>query len=425
MPFVVDGACRANFRRRHSSAIIWSQRPGINSPAFPEFVLHATGCVSPGHLHMVVSFMEPSPAAADLLPHFRWPAEWEDHVCTWAAWPVREETWPGIFDRIPPAFANFVGQMARFEPVKILLGDPSVGDAAQSAVWEACDRLASRHVVEFVDIPVNDSWCRDHGPVFLTGLPESPYAGQSLIVDWGYNAWGGKYPPWDLDCQVAGRIAELLQIPRARPNLVLEGGAIEGNGAGTILTTASCLTDVHRNPHATQASMDDALRLWMQARQVVWLPGGGIEGDDTDGHIDQSARFVSHAKVLAASPWNDDAPEATLLRENLAVLREAKTADGEALHVVELALPQPKYQQEARLPASYCNFVFANGAVIVPTFRDAADDRALQTLQDCFPDHTVVGVDALDLVWGLGAFHCLTQQQPAAGVPSHSTLQTG
>lgn len=348
------------------------------------------------------------------LAEFRWPAEWEPQVATWAAWPVNPATWPGIFERIPPAFSRFVAAVTRFQPVRLLAGGNADREQIRRLTGEACEAVGGRFPVELFDVPFNDSWCRDYGPVFLTGRTGTPSAGRSLIVDWDYNAWGGKYPPWDDDRRVAATLGDRLGLPVVKPGLVLEGGAIEGNGAGTILTTDSCLTCPNRNPGATRLSLEQALSETLQSSHVIWLPGGGIVGDDTDGHIDQSARFVDAATVVSAAPWAPDAPEADALRANREALESAALADGRPLRIIDLPLPTPKFQQDARLPASYCNFLLVNGGVIVPTFRDAADDGALRILHDCFPDRTVLGVDATDLVWGLGAFHCLTQQQPAA-----------
>lgn len=348
------------------------------------------------------------------LQNFRWPAEWEQHEATWLAWPVNPNTWPGIFERIPPAFAEFVAAIARFEPVRILAGGDGVAAAARPLIDAACSRHGSRFVPELFDIPVNDSWCRDHGPIFLTARKDTIAAGQSVIIDWNYNAWGGKYPPWDLDELTARRIGERLQIRSIRPNLILEGGAIEGNGAGTIMTTESCLLNPNRNAGATREFMETTLNKWMQAENIVWIPGHGIIGDDTDGHIDQVARFVDQHRVLVAAPYHPDAPEAADLRANLEAVAAGFNSAGRRLDAIPLVMPQPKYLDGNRLPACYCNYYLANEAVIVPTFDDPNDDAALQMLQECYPDRIIVGVDAIDLIWGLGAFHCMTQQQPAA-----------
>lgn len=348
------------------------------------------------------------------LKDYRWPAEWEPHDATWVAWPVNPNTWPGIFERIPAAFAEFVAAMARFEPVKILAGGEGVADSARPLIDAACSRQGGGFVPELIDIPVNDSWCRDHGPIFLTGKKRSDAAGQSVIIDWNYNAWGGKYPPWDLDELTARRIGHLLQVPCQQPNLILEGGAIEGNGAGTILTTESCLLNPNRNPDVSRESMEAVLGQWLQATNVVWLPGHGIIGDDTDGHIDQVARFVDERRVLVAAPYDEDAPEAKELHANFEAVAAGRNSVGQSLEPIALKMPRPRFLEENRLPACYCNYYLVNGAVIVPTFGDPADDDAMQLLQACHPERKVIGVDAIDLIWGLGAFHCMTQQQPSA-----------
>ncbi len=346
------------------------------------------------------------------LANYRWPAEWEPHESTWVAWPVSQDTWPGIFERIPAAFARFVAAIARFEPVNILAGGDGVAAGGRRLVDKARDEAAAKFEVRWVDISVNDSWCRDHGPIFLNrrrGIQEGP---PQVIVDWDYNAWGGKYPPWDLDAEVARTVAERLAIPTVRPGVILEGGAIEGNGAGTLMTTESCLLNPNRNPGLDRSDVEALLQKYMQVDTILWLPGHGIIGDDTDGHIDQVARFANERTVLLAAPFDDDAPEASDLRANFNVVVDSKNSAGDSLQPIPLKMPSPKFQQEHRLPACYCNFYMANGAVIVPTFDDPADDEAKQVLQDVFPEHAIVGVSAIDLVWGLGAFHCMTQQQP-------------
>lgn len=344
---------------------------------------------------------------------YRWPAEWETHEATWLSWPVNPNTWPGIFEQIPADYARFVAAIACFEPVRILTANAAAADEARRLTNEACEAAAAKFPVDFIDIAVNDSWCRDYGPIFLNRRPEITSGDAQIMIDWDYNAWGGKYPPWDHDAQVARKIAHLLNCPRISPGIILEGGAIEGNGAGTVLTTENCLLNPNRNPDLNRLAMEGLLRRYLNCERVVWLPGHGIIGDDTDGHIDQVARFADRLHVLVAAPHNDDAEEATALRANRDAVLAARTATGESLQVTDLKMPSPKFEQGHRLPACYCNFYIVNGGVIVPTFRDAADDEALVALQAAFPDRRIVGVDALKLIWGLGAFHCMTQQQPA------------
>ncbi len=357
---------------------------------------------------------------------YRWPAEWEPHAATWLAWPHNVNTWPGTFERIPTRFADFARTVADFEAVHVLAGGAAVRACAER-------QIGSHPNITLHDVPTNDAWCRDHGPTFLTpsysetqpGVAPSPptqVVGQAArnaaastvaLVDWKYNAWGGKYPPFEFDDAVPARIAELLDCPRFAAAFVLEGGAIEGNGHGTLLTTASCVLHPQRNPGWQRRDVERLLGDYLGARHVLWLARGELSGDDTDGHIDQLARFVGPRTIVAATATNPEDQDAGALRENLAQLRSMKDQDGQSLDVVSLPLPEPKFHDGHRLPASYCNFCFVNGGVIVPQFDDPADSQAIAILAELLPDRTVIGLPALDLVWGLGAFHCLSQQQPA------------
>ena len=343
------------------------------------------------------------PVASGGLPRelgYRWPAEWEPHAATWLAWPHNEATWPGNFAPVPPQFAQLVRTIARFEPVRILAGGSQVMADARKHVGGVAN-------VDLLDIPTNDAWCRDHGPMFLSGSAES------ALVDWEYNAWGGKYPPFDQDNAVAGRIARRLARRRFAPGIVLEGGAIDGNGRGAILTTASCLLNENRNSGMPRHSMEGYLADYLSAKKVLWLPRGELAGDDTDGHVDQLARFVNPTTVAAA--WQDDAddPNHAALAANFEQLQQMTDQDGRPLDVVRLPLPKAMFYDGQRLPASYCNFYIANGAAIVPQFDDPADAAALEILAELFPDREVVGLPSRELIWGLGSFHCLTQQEPA------------
>lgn len=332
---------------------------------------------------------------------YRWPAEWEPHAATWLSWPHNCNTWPGRFEPIPARFAALVRTLARFEPVHILAGGHEVMAAADELVGRTPN-------VTLWDIPTNDAWCRDHGPTFLAGRPGLPAA----LIDWEYNAWGGKYPPFDQDNRVPQRIAERLGRRRFQPGIVLEGGAIEGNGAGTLLTTESCLLNPNRNPHLDRAAVEQYLRDYLSVSQILWLGRGELAGDDTDGHIDQLARFVNATTVVAMVQEDPRDANYEPLRENLRQLASLSDQNGRPLDVVPLDLPQPKYVKDQRVPASYANFYIANGVVVVPTYDDPADQRALGKLQELFPDRQVVGLPALDIAWGLGTFHCLTQQEP-------------
>ena len=338
------------------------------------------------------------------LSEFRWPAEWEPHEATWLTWPVNPDTWPGLFERVHSEFADVIAAIACFEPVNLIVSEVDSGSATR-LIDTACAEVGAGFPVHLEHIPVNDSWCRDYGPIFLNACSPSADLPQ-VIVDWEFNAWGGKYPPWDLDNRVPTVIADRLQIPRIATNVFLEGGAIEGNGQGLVITTESCLLNPSRNPELGRRDMESLLHRYLGASDVIWLPGHGIPGDDTDGHIDQLARFTAADRVLAASSADD--PEAGLLRAN----RRALEGHAGISSIQDLPTPRPLFFEEHRIPASYCNFVICNGGVVVPTFRDPADELALGVIQAEFPDRRVVSVDSTTLSWGLGSFHCLSQQQP-------------
>ncbi|HVA47997.1 MAG TPA: agmatine deiminase family protein [Pirellulales bacterium] len=339
----------------------------------------------------------PVPAALG----YRMPAEWEPHAATWLSWPHNRDSWPGQFEPVPGIWAELVRVLSGSEPVHILAGGEAVMGEARRLVGHLPN-------ITLHDIPTNDAWMRDHGPMFLVGPADTPPA----LVDWGYNAWGGKYPPFDLDQQVPRRIAELLGFRRIEPGIVLEGGAIDVNGSGSVLTTEQCLLNPNRNAGLTRAEIERYLDDYCGTRHAIWL-GGGIVGDDTDGHIDELARFVSPRTVVAAV--EDDPHDANYepLHDNLRRLRLARDEQGRPLEVVLLPMPAPVFFGEHRLPASYMNFYIANRLVVVPQFGDAADSLALDMLARLFPDRRVCGLRAVELAWGLGAFHCITQQQPA------------
>lgn len=333
---------------------------------------------------------------------YRWPAEWEPHAATWLSWPHNRETWPGSFDAIPPQFAEFVRAVAEFEPVNILAGGDAVMADAKSHVGDVDN-------VTLHDIETNDAWARDHGPIFLSGPKDEPPA----LVDWQYNAWGSKYPPFDKDNAVPRQIAEKLGRRRFVSDLVLEGGAIDGNGSGMIVTTESCLLNPNRNPGKTRQAVEQHLADYCSARKVVWLSGGEIAGDDTDGHVDQLARFVNSTTIVAAAESDPNDENYTALSANFQQLQAMTDQDGRPLEIIGLPMPRPRYFREQRLPASYLNFYIANGVIIVPLYDDPNDSIVMQKLADLFPNHKTRGLLAVDLVWGLGAFHCLSQQEPA------------
>lgn len=340
-------------------------------------------------------------------PGFRWPAEWEPHAATWLVWPHNPETWPGKLTRIPAIFAQMVRALLPGESVDILVRSAAEQAGAEFVLTQ---HRALGAGVRFHQIPSNDSWIRDHGPVFLRND-----AGTLLALDWDYNAWGGKYADWAADAQVAGRVADQLEMQVVRPGMILEGGSIEGDGQGTILTTESCLLHPNRNPDLNRSDVEERLGGYLGGKKILWL-GEGIAGDDTDGHIDDLTRFVAPGVVVTAMESNPDDDNYRPLQENRERLAGMQDVTGGSLEVVELPMPTPIWENELRLPASYANFYIANGVVLVPTFNDPADGKALGILSELFPDRAVVGTPARDLVLGLGACHCLTQQQPAGGL---------
>jgi len=261
--------------------------------------------------------------------------------------------------------------------------------------------------ITFCRIPTNEPWCRDHGPIFLRRDRDPKLA----VADWDYNAWGNKYPPFDLDEVVPTRVAEILGVPVFYPRMILEGGSIEANGAGALLTTESCLLNRNRNPNLSREEIERCLQDYLGVSNILWL-GDGIAGDDTDGHIDDLARFVSERTVVTVIEEDRDDENYEPLQKNLARLREMKIGENN-LEVLTLPMPKKMVREGLRLPASYANFYIANTCVLVPTFADSADEIALSVLRECFPTRRVVGIDCRELIWGLGAFHCLTQQQPA------------
>ncbi len=336
---------------------------------------------------------------------YYFPAEFAPHEATWLSWPHKEASWPGKIDAIYPRYAEFVKYVAEGETVRINVADEIM---KQKAIEHLAKAGADLSRVEFYFHPTNDAWCRDHGPAFLIHRTEK----KKMIVDWGYNAWGDKYPPYDLDDVIPTLIANHFGLPVVHPGIVMEGGSVEFNGRGTLLTTRACLLNPNRNPHLNQSQIEEHLIQFYGIDHILWL-GDGIVGDDTDGHIDDLTRFVNADTVVTII--EDDSHDANyhLLKENLKELHSLRLENGRPLNIVELPMPSPVEYEGQRLPASYANFYIANKYVVVPTFRDRNDDKALRILQDCFPDRQVVGIDSTDIIWGLGSFHCLSQQEPA------------
>jgi agmatine deiminase len=344
---------------------------------------------------------------------YRMPAEWEPHAATWLSWPRREGiSFPDSFDRVMPALRAMVEALVESEQVCINI----CNDVHEAEAREVLRGLPVEQI-SFHWVPTNEPWCRDHGPIFLTRDTDPKSAtgrirrGELAVVDWDYNAWGNKYPPFDLDEVAPTRVAEILDVPVFYPGMILEGGAIDVNGAGALLTTESCLLNKNRNPSLSRDEIEQHLRDYFGVRDILWL-GDGIAGDDTDGHIDDLARFVSEKTVITVVEENRGDENYEPLQENLARLQAMKI-NGSAIEVITLPMPKKIMREGLRMPATYANFYIANTCVLVPTFADPADEAALSIVRECFPHRRVIGIDCRELIWGLGAFHCLTQQQPA------------
>jgi agmatine deiminase len=334
---------------------------------------------------------------------YRMPAEWEPHAATWLSWPRREGiSFPDSFDRVMPTLRAMVEALIESEQVCI-----NICNGAHEAEAREVLRSLPTERISFELVPTNEPWCRDHGPIFLTRDLDPGL----VAVDWNYNAWGNKYPPFDLDEVAPTRVAEILGVPVFYPEMILEGGAIDVNGEGALLTTESCLLNKNRNPNLSRGEIEQRLRDYLGVRDILWL-GDGIAGDDTDGHVDDLARFVCRQSVVTVVEENRADENYEPLRKNLARLQAMKTGN-RAIEVITLPMPKKIIREGLRLPATYANFYIANTCVLVPTFADPADEAALSVLRQCFPNRRVVGIDCRELIWGLGAFHCLTQQQPA------------
>ncbi len=327
------------------------------------------------------------------------PAEWEPHEATWIAWPHNKEDWPGRFAPIPWVYCEIVKKLAESEKVRILVQTDEAAHRIRRMLRKSAVNLAA---VEFFPIPTNRVWARDYAPLFVKGND-----GSVAITDWEFNAWA-KYDDWQLDNAVNAALADTLAMPVWRPGMVLEGGSIDVNGRGFLMTTEECLLSPiqARNPHLTRVEIEERLRSHLGISEFIWLKNG-ISGDDTHGHIDDLARFVSADTVVLSQESDETDENYVVLCQNLELLQKT------SLRIVTLPMPAPLGFAGRRLPASYANFYIANDCVLVPTFNDSSDRLALNTLADLFPRRRVVGISAVELVWGLGTLHCLTQQQPA------------
>lgn len=348
----------------------------------------------------------------------RWPAEWEPHSATWLCWPKNPDTWPGLLSRVESVFARIVEALVPGERVRILVDDDRAEDHVRRLLrGEGVDPASG---LDFFQVPSDDAWVRDHGPIYVVDeAAQAPW-----LVDFGFNAWGEKYPPWSRDAEVAGRVASATGGRRVVVDAVLEGGSIEGDGLGTVLTSEACLLNPNRTPGATprtRAEVEALLAGALGCERTIWL-GDGIAGDDTDGHVDDIARFVSARTIVAAVEPDESDANHVPLAANVERLRAARDRDGRRYEIVALPMPRPIHHAGTRLPASYANFYLANDVVLLPTFEQPSDDRAAAILGDCLPGREVLRIPSSELVVGLGAVHCLTQQEPDSRIGSPESV---
>ena len=338
---------------------------------------------------------------------FYMPAEWRPHAATWLTWPKDPETWPGLVERVEEVYLEFMAALTPHETVNLLVDDTDV----EQTVRRRCNFPGADNI-RFHHIRTVDSWIRDYGPNFLVSD-----GGETAFNDWTFNAWGNKYEALKQDDQIPRLLEPVLQLQRFNPGIVLEGGAIDVNGAGCVLTTEQCLLNPNRNPQLRRSEIETYLKDYLGVTKVLWL-GEGIVGDDTDGHIDDIARFVSRNTIVCALEDDPEDANYDLLQDNLARLKQMTDANDRASDIVTLPMPgivggeSTDTRNLDRLPASYANFYIANNVVLLPVFGHANDIRATETLQSVFPNRRVIPINCEPLVWGMGTIHCLTQQQP-------------
>jgi agmatine deiminase len=336
---------------------------------------------------------------------FAMPAEWMPHQATWLSWPHKRESWPGKFQAVEPIMVRLVAALSSGETVCINVLDAD----HERHVAELLDGKVRPDKLRFHRFPTNDAWCRDHGAIVVTRQDQEKTA--ALALDFRFNSWGGKYPPFDLDDAIPRQMAAALDIPCESIDMVLEGGSIDVNGAGALLTTEQCLLHPNRNPSMTREDIQNELCRSLGVKQIIWL-GDGIVGDDTDGHVDDLTRFVAEDTVVTMVECDTTDDNYDALANNRERLADVRLADGRPLRVREMQMPRPVICDGERLPASYANFYIGNRTVVMPAFNDPADEPARRVLQECFPGRKTVAIDCTDLVLGLGTFHCLTQQIP-------------
>ncbi len=340
---------------------------------------------------------------------FFFPAEWHPHRATWLTFPHNDASWQDDkLDRMRPQYLQFIKAISQGENVGIVAND----EPLKQFVIERLDAVGvDLNKIEFVVKPTNDAWCRDHGPAFLI----NPETGQKMIVDWGHNAWGGKYPPYDDDNRTPLAIAQHLGLLAVQPGIIMEGGSVEFNGAGSLLTSRSCLLNPNRNPHLNQGQIEEYLHNYYGVEQVLWVEDG-IIGDDTDGHIDDTVRFVNEDTVVACVERDKNDENYEVLQTNLKLLHQMRLVNGKQLNVIELPMPKAVLIDNFRAPGSYANFLICNAGVIVPVFNNPNDQVAVEILEEAFPDRKIIPLLASEIIWGQGSFHCLSQQEPEVTV---------
>ncbi|MBR1774595.1 MAG: agmatine deiminase family protein [Bacteroidales bacterium] len=333
---------------------------------------------------------------------FFFPAEWHKHESTWLSYPHNENSWPGKIDTIFPYYNEFIKQLAKDEKVHINVLNGEMQTRVQSQLKANGTDMSQ---IYFHLFETNDAWIRDHGPAFVINGKEK------VIVNWKYNAWGGKYPS-EKDNLIPHKIAEYLNLKEFTADIIMEGGSVDFNGKGDVITTESCLLNENRNPQFTHGEIEQRLHDFYGVNNIIWLKEG-VEGDDTDGHIDDLTRFVNEDTVITMVSEDKNSADYPILNRNLEILKQSRLLNGKQLNIVEMLMPQDVIYEDQKLPASYANFYIANNKVIVPLYKCNNDDRAMQIFEQVFPDRLIVGIDSTDIVWGLGSFHCLSQQEPA------------
>ncbi len=335
---------------------------------------------------------------------YKIPAEWEPHRATWLTFPWLDDSFPGRLPEVYPFYFSFIKAISLSEKVAINVPNEEI---KQFVIDQLIKYKIDINQIELYLHPSNDVWCRDHGPAFVIN---NKIEQRKAIINWEFNAWGGKYDAKD-DNLIPRKIADHFRLPFFSPGIIMEGGSVDFNGAGTVITTTQCLLNKNRNPHLSQGEIEEYLKHYYGVEQVLWLHDG-IAGDDTDGHVDDITRFVSSHTIVTAVESNISDENYGVLKENLQSIKTMRLLDGKQPDIIELPMPDPLYYGGRRLPASYANFYFTNSSVIVPVFNCSNDAVALKILEQAIPDKKIIPIDSREIVWGLGSFHCLSQQEP-------------